>query len=241
LLSQVDSDVTPALIAGNSSKYVGTYVLVDCVISNVIGDGDDKEANASCSQQSSASGDGQLVLTGDVGNFDVGQSVTILGQVAHPVEGTNGFGASTTFPTIHVLFLNPTTNQPSSAQRSDDVPSNGENTAQNSGTPEGSESVTVESFYRYITSKNYSAAYALLSPSYKQGTTFPEFVKGYATTLSVDADAKDSASGNDVVDVTLHAEDLKNGSEVDTTYVGTWKLVPDGHGRWLLDTGSFTH
>jgi hypothetical protein len=227
-MSEVRGDVTPELIAGNASKYVGTYVFMQCQITNVIGSGDDKEANASCTGSSGQGNESALVITGNVGNLDAGQSVAVLGQVSDPTEGTNAFGASTTFPTVHMLFLNPTIQyQQTASQSSNDT---------SQGNPEEN---AVTAFYSNISQKNFDAAYAGLSNAYRSTTSRTQFEAGYATTVSVDASAHARGDDGHTVDVVLHAVDFKDGETVNTTYVGVWHLVRGSGDTWLLDNGQF--
>jgi len=228
LMREVRNDVTPELIAGNASKYVGSYVLIECQIRNVIGSGDDKEANASCTGVPGQGNESALVITGNVGNFDAGQTVTILGQVSEPSEGTNTFGTSTTFPTVHMLFLNPSLQQEQTTTQS-----------ANDNTQGNPEENAIIAFYSNISQKNFDAAYAGLSNAYRSTTSRSQFEAGYATTISVDASAHSRGDEAHTVDVVLHAVDSKNGETVHTTYTGVWHLVRGSDGTWLLDNGQF--
>jgi hypothetical protein len=55
-------------------------------------------ANAACD-------DSVIVLSGDrVGELDAGQTLTIIGTVQDPMEGTNSFGGTMHFPTVQFQY-----------------------------------------------------------------------------------------------------------------------------------------
>jgi hypothetical protein len=98
----------------------------------------------------------------------------------------------------------------------------------------------VRSFYEAINSKDFDAAYADLSSSYRAGTSRQQFEEGYVTTVSVSAvGLKARDDGSNDVDVVLQAQDLKDGVTINTRFVGFWHVVL-GQDGWLLDTGEFT-
>jgi hypothetical protein len=97
----------------------------------------------------------------------------------------------------------------------------------------------IRAFYSYISQKNYAAAYSLHSANYRSGTSFEQFREGYSTTVSVDPEPHARLDGSGNVDVVLKAVDVKNGRTVYTRFVGSWHLVKNAQGMWLLDNGRF--
>lgn len=97
----------------------------------------------------------------------------------------------------------------------------------------------IRSFYESISAKEYSKAYALLSPTFKSVDTYASFVAGYKTTENVSVSTSNDSGS--VVNVRLVATDRNaDGSNRVTRYKGYWSVVSDSSGSWLLDTGHFT-
>jgi hypothetical protein len=101
-LSQVDESISGTMIAGNKLKYVGDNVDLHCTVESII---DANSFNAECGED--GDGDPAIILVeyNDTSSLDKGQAVRILGTVADPVQGINGFGGQATFPTVEAEFM----------------------------------------------------------------------------------------------------------------------------------------
>jgi tRNA A-37 threonylcarbamoyl transferase component Bud32 len=95
---------------------------------------------------------------------------------------------------------------------------------------------TVRQYYARLNARDFTGAYALLSPDFQQHFPFYRWRDGYATTLSSAVEIGDSADSSHVP-FRLIARDQKQGQIVTTVYDGAWTLVEDGRGGWLLDEG----
>lgn len=99
-----------------------------------------------------------------------------------------------------------------------------------------SASDTVRAYYARLNAQDFSGAYALLSPAFQQQLPFYQWRNGYATTIASNPEIE---AGDDPARISLRliAQDRKDGEIVTTVYAGTWSLIADGRGGWLLDDG----
>jgi tRNA A-37 threonylcarbamoyl transferase component Bud32 len=95
---------------------------------------------------------------------------------------------------------------------------------------------TVRAYYARLNAQDFPGAYALLSPDFRQHISFYPWRAGYATTIASIAEVEESDDPSRVP-LRLIARDRKQGEIVTTVYSGTWSLVGDGRGGWLLDDG----
>lgn len=94
---------------------------------------------------------------------------------------------------------------------------------------------TVRQFYALIGTRNYAAAWALLSPRYQATTTYPNWVAGYQNTRSVMLAAVNAVDPTTVA-VSVLATDSEGGRLVPKTFQGTWAVV-FLNDAWRLDAG----
>ncbi len=91
----------------------------------------------------------------------------------------------------------------------------------------------VEAFYEDINAKRYYDAYSLLSPSFQAEQSYNNFMRGYATTVSVTATV--TPTSDSTASVELEARDSSPSGIVVSHYVGTWQGAIDSQGTWRLD------
>jgi len=97
----------------------------------------------------------------------------------------------------------------------------------------------VAAFYTAVDAQQYAAAYALLSPAFQAQQPYNSWVAGYATTVVLGADVTQSAAAPNSVAVYLTAVNQSTDFQgVVARYSGTWTLVADGVGGWLLDSAN---
>jgi len=99
-----------------------------------------------------------------------------------------------------------------------------------------SPSETVREYYARLNAQDFPGAYALLSPGFQQQMPFYPWRAGYATTIASIPEVEDSDDPSRVF-LRLIARDRKQGEILTTVYSGTWSLISDGRGGWLLDDG----
>lgn len=100
----------------------------------------------------------------------------------------------------------------------------------------GAEPFMVLRFYEMINGHDLTAAYAMLSDAYQQANPFDTWAAGYASTVSVEANA--TAGGTPgVVEVALTATDAQaDGQQRVQRFTGTWNVQWDGgRNQWVLD------
>lgn len=97
-----DESISGGMIAGNKLKYIGKDVDLHCTVLSIV---DDSSFNAECGEDSD--GDPAIILVHYqyTSSLDKGQSVRVLGTVAEPTEGVNGYGGESTFPTVDAQFM----------------------------------------------------------------------------------------------------------------------------------------
>jgi hypothetical protein len=99
---------------------------------------------------------------------------------------------------------------------------------------------TVSAFYTALAAQQYAAAYALLSPALQAQQPYASWLAGYASLLTVGADITALAASDSVAVylTVLDQVDLSPADVAVTRYSGTWTVVPDGAGGWLLDSAN---
>jgi S1-C subfamily serine protease len=99
----------------------------------------------------------------------------------------------------------------------------------------------VRQFYNAISAKNFPAAWALTSPRYRSSADYQGWVKGFATTHSVQvqsATVTAQAATAATVAVAFQSVDaVADGGTIVKNFQGTWQLVV-GDGGWKLDQAS---
>jgi hypothetical protein len=125
-------------------------------------------------------------------------------------------------PTVPVTSADPCFHQPSGVHRAN-----------------ASAADAVAAFYTAVDAQQYAAAYALLSPAFQAQQPYNSWVAGYATTVVLGADVTQSAAAPNSVAVYLTAVNQSTDFQgVVARYSGTWTLVADGVGGWLLDSAN---
>lgn len=97
----------------------------------------------------------------------------------------------------------------------------------------------INQFYTDINSKNYDAAYDLLSTNYQKGQSRENFKAGYQTTVSDSwtfGGTQTLSDGSVQVNITLTAIDNKNGTNVTTLYTGYYIVIKE-NGQLRIDKG----
>ncbi|HEX6778036.1 MAG TPA: zinc ribbon domain-containing protein [Ktedonobacterales bacterium] len=97
----------------------------------------------------------------------------------------------------------------------------------------------VNQFYTDINSKNYDAAYDLLSTNYQSTQSRENFKAGYQTTVSDSwtfGGTQTLSDGSVQVNITLTAIDNKNGTNVTTVYTGYYIVIKE-NGQLRIDKG----
>lgn len=98
------------------------------------------------------------------------------------------------------------------------------------------QSGAVKEFYQDLGNRNFTAAYALLSPSYQASHPFPAWKAGYATTDGFTVYIYSTSTANTLLVQMVVTDFTASGGTVTRSYSGTWLLVQDpGTKRWLLD------
>lgn len=100
-MANVNESITGSMIAGNRFKYVGKAVDLHCTVADIP---DQSFFNASCGQDSNGL-PVTIVIEYATKDLAQAQSVRVLGVVDKPMEGVNGFGGSSTFPTVKAFFM----------------------------------------------------------------------------------------------------------------------------------------
>jgi hypothetical protein len=98
----------------------------------------------------------------------------------------------------------------------------------------------VRAFYSAISAHNYQSAWTLLGPSFSAKNLYDSWVKGFATTRSVQIPSVRTMSESDdtaVVEFTIVATDAAGAGTIDKTFQGTWTLKRVD-GVWKLDVPS---
>jgi hypothetical protein len=94
--------------------------------------------------------------------------------------------------------------------------------------------------YAHINSRNFAAAWDLLSPRFQAGMSYENWVRGFHTTRAVQTPSVSvvAQSGSSAtVAVTIVSLDAAGSSTISKTFQGTWNLVQSG-GTWKLDTAN---
>jgi hypothetical protein len=99
---------------------------------------------------------------------------------------------------------------------------------------------TVEQFYANLNSRDFVAAYALLSPAFQGANPLAAWQAGYNNTVSFTVSVSADPGVANRVLVTINAvENAAGGGTVNRTYVGSWDLIWGGAVGWLLNSGTF--
>ena len=103
----------------------------------------------------------------------------------------------------------------------------------------GAELGAVEQFYSYLNARDFTRAYAMLSPTFQAANPFASWKAGYDNTVSFTVTVAADPAVAHRLQVTIHAvENAAGGGTVNRTYVGYWDTIWGG-GGWLLNTGVF--
>ena len=97
----------------------------------------------------------------------------------------------------------------------------------------------INQFYTDINSKNYDAAYDLLSTNYQSGQSRENFKAGYQTTVSDGwnfGGTQTLSDGTVQVNITLTAIDNKKGTNVTTVYTGYYIVIKE-NGQLRINKG----
>jgi len=101
--------------------------------------------------------------------------------------------------------------------------------------------LTVDKFYELLQNRNYTDAYNnFLSPNYRSGSPYNQWLAGYANTVAFTYTTNDNPDGS--VSVELVSTDKTASGNVTHHFVGTWRLVWYSTARfkqWVLDSASF--
>jgi S1-C subfamily serine protease len=99
----------------------------------------------------------------------------------------------------------------------------------------------VRQFYSAISAKNFPAAWALTSPRYRSSAGYQGWVKGFATTHSVQVQSAtvtaQAATAATVAVAFQSVNAVADGGTIVKNFQGTWQLVV-GDGGWKLDQAS---
>lgn len=98
---------------------------------------------------------------------------------------------------------------------------------------------TATYFYALLATRQYSEAYALLSPRFQSGRSFTTFRDGYSTTEAIYLEfvrTTSTGTSSASVEISVLASDIINGQRVVRRFGGTWTLIKIDN-RWLLDIG----
>jgi hypothetical protein len=96
----------------------------------------------------------------------------------------------------------------------------------------------VRTFYGHLGRKELAAAWGALGPAFKARVSYDDWVKGFATTIRVEAATERAvvqAPDRATVWVRISADDMIDGQRATSTFNGSWELVRVG-GNWKLDT-----
>ena len=105
----------------------------------------------------------------------------------------------------------------------------------------GMQIATVEQFYANLNSRDFAAAYALLSPTFQTANPFAAWQAGYNNTVSFTVSVSADPGVANRVLVTINAvENAAGGGTVNRTYVGSWDIIWGGAAGWLLNSGVFS-
>ncbi|MFN8439727.1 MAG: LysM peptidoglycan-binding domain-containing protein [Caldilineaceae bacterium] len=103
----------------------------------------------------------------------------------------------------------------------------------------GMQAPTVEQFYTYLNNRDFTNAYAMLSPTFQAANPFASWKAGYNNTVSFTVNVSADPGAANRVQVTINAvESTSGGGTVNHTYVGYWDTMWGGNG-WLLNRGVF--
>ncbi|MCL5998806.1 MAG: hypothetical protein M1546_22520, partial [Chloroflexi bacterium] len=95
---------------------------------------------------------------------------------------------------------------------------------------------TVELFYQMLNNKQYRDAYDFLSPAFQAANPFDAWSAGYQDTVSIEAQASESAAADGPVTVLLTSVAQSASGKVTQRFSGTWTLVwSNDASQWLLD------
>jgi hypothetical protein len=95
----------------------------------------------------------------------------------------------------------------------------------------------VQAFYADLDSRNYVAAYGMLSPTFRSGSTYEKWKAGYATTIRNRVAI--TPISESMVGVSLEAQDQMPSGLLIRHFAGTWAGVRGADGLWYLDDGQF--
>ncbi len=92
-------------------------------------------------------------------------------------------------------------------------------------------------FYSKLNARDFKRAYAMLSPSFRHGSTYTAWKAGYDTTESVDVQLR--STGDAAVNVSLLATDRVPTGRIVRRFIGSWRGIRGSDGQWYLDDGHF--
>jgi hypothetical protein len=97
---------------------------------------------------------------------------------------------------------------------------------------------TVATYYLDINNREYSAAYALLSPGFQSTQPYAKWVDGYSDTLSADPRIIPGSDPTALSLVVTARERTADGTGTQVTvYNGAVRGIPSSSGSWLIDSG----
>lgn len=97
---------------------------------------------------------------------------------------------------------------------------------------------TVQMYYSDLNARRFHQAFNLLGPSWRDQLTYARWVSSFGSTLSQRAAVSSASDGR--YDVSLLATDQSQAGPLITRYSGSWKLIPNHRGGWLLDDPDFS-
>lgn len=97
---------------------------------------------------------------------------------------------------------------------------------------------TVTQYYGLIAKRDFTDAYAMWSPTMKQGLSVTDLSNQFAATTALTADINGNPTES-LVAVTVHQTDQYGSYTRHRTFNGTWRLVKVNE-TWLLDERNFT-
>jgi hypothetical protein len=100
--------------------------------------------------------------------------------------------------------------------------------------------ITVQQFYQLLNEKRFEEAYQFLSPAFQAKQPYQQWVSGYSTTVSTEANVVDGASGQVTVELTS-TDQVSQDVLVKRHFRGSWSLIfSEEHNQWLLDSAQIS-
>ena len=93
----------------------------------------------------------------------------------------------------------------------------------------------VKAFYTNLGQRRFPSAYALLSPAFQAKHSYQLWLQGYVNTDGFCVDIYPLTTPNTVFVQIVATDLMSTGATAQSSYSGTWSLIENAQGRWLLD------